>query len=203
LDARVITTVVTPATSIDLTKVEKLVSDLSLDENYDGAFLKRAITAASREVSRYCRRTFVVETVRDDIFMRSCGETLLLSRFPVKEITSLSEDGSALTADDDYKVDPETGMIFRATSSGRLTDWPAENISVTYQAGYSIIPEDLEKAVLRIAAQSYANRKRDPSLRSIKIPDVYEASFWVDGNGRSSMPADIQDIVEAYRVARI
>jgi hypothetical protein len=62
---RIITTVVTPASSHDLTTLDAVKDELPISGNGSDAILGRYISGASQAVEQYCNRVFVVETVSD------------------------------------------------------------------------------------------------------------------------------------------
>src|SRR6185369_4866761 len=68
MTAQIITTVVTPATSYDLTTLEEVMDELDLPEVENSTLFGRWITQASKTAAAYCNRVFVVETVKDEFW---------------------------------------------------------------------------------------------------------------------------------------
>ena len=128
--ATVITTVVTPAASRDLTVSAVVADDWGVTDATvmgDGGFLDRTVTRCSRAAENFCNRIFAYETVQDDIslphdgFPRTTSRrtfTLQLSRWPVAALTSVAVDGDDLVAGTDFLLDAETGQLTRRTGPG-------------------------------------------------------------------------------------
>ena len=68
---RIVTTVLVPATSYDLTTLATIKDDLAIPaaDTSSDATLARFITEQSALVAQYCNRVFPVETVRDTFFL--------------------------------------------------------------------------------------------------------------------------------------
>src|ERR1043165_7073090 len=209
---QVITTVITPATDFDLTTVEYVLDDLDEDDSSSETLIKRWITQASKAAARYCKRVFVVETVKDEFWTRRgdywtrmqtrCDSILQLSRWPIKAGTTptVVEDGVTLTATTDFRINFDTGQLLRMDGSGNAIEWRGRVIAVTYDAGYETIPEDLADAVLRLVRARWFARGRDPNLRQESIPDLGERQLWVpDQSDIADMPLDVSDLLDRFR----
>ena len=63
------------------------------------------------------------------------------------------------------------------------TRWCAGKIVVTYKAGFQTAPGDLKMAAMDFMRLNWADKDRDPSLKSevIDIPDVrrVERQYWI------------------------
>tara|TARA_A100001201_G_scaffold126842_1_gene111380 strand:+ start:63 stop:701 length:639 start_codon:yes stop_codon:yes gene_type:complete len=77
---------------------------------------------------------------------------LNLKHIPVNSISSITEDGNSLTEgnESDY-VFHSNGRVERVL--GRWSGAKPKNISVSYNAGYSTIPEDIKFTSARISAR--------------------------------------------------
>lgn len=126
----------------------------------DDALLTRLVSAASAFVQRWLDRDFLLASYVET--RSGTGTTLLIPRqFPVVSVTQLSIDGVSIPArgssviasgyffDDDYIY--LNGYEF---SRGRA------NVVITYQAGYSVVPFDVEQGVIEIVALRYRERDR-------------------------------------------
>src|ERR1700730_1886189 len=108
---KVITTVVAPATSYDLTTLDAVRDELSIKTNASNDVLKRYITSASLAASQYCNRKFQLETIKDEFWpdretyqyqLPGGVDILQLSRWPVvSPITSVTENSIALVENTD------------------------------------------------------------------------------------------------------
>lgn len=200
---QVITTVVTPATSYDLTILEYVLDDLGQDAASNAAMIGRWITQASKAAANYCNRVFVVETVKDEFWLSGrCSPLLQLSRYPVKAGTTptVTEDGTTLTVTTDFRIDYDSGQLLRMDGGGLTTHWSACAIVVNYQSGFATIPEDLADAVLRMVRARWSARARDPNMRQESIPGLRDVTYWVPDQGDTgNMTPDVVDILDNYR----
>lgn len=146
----VITTVLSPAATYDLTDLETTKDELSIkhtDSNND-TWLARAITQVSRAVMNETSRVFAPEYVQDafDIPRRrmqvpSGLKALQLTRWPVLAIVSVVQTSitgpTTLTNGVDFEVDPPTGELYRLdATTGVVTAWEPMPTAVKYSAGY-------------------------------------------------------------------
>ena len=203
-----ITTVTTAASSYDLTTLEAVKAELGLTDAKNDAVLKRYIAGASAAAAQYCGRVFPLEAVEDQIWPARAGsplssafEKLQLSRWPVTEILSLTDDGVAKDEDADFVVDRASGLLTRLDGSGRQCRWGSAPKVVSYKAGYGTIPADLEDAVIRMVKGRWLARGRDPNLKSQDIPGVLSQTWWIaTGSESGNMSPDIADLLDNYRV---
>jgi len=202
----VISTVTVAANSYDLTDLTTVKTELSITGSTYDAQLGRYITVASLAAEQYCNRMFVVETVQDrfDITfprLRFGGEEKLqTSRWPVITMTSLTENGTALVKDTDYKIDTSNGLLIRLDSNGDPTTWGQSPVVAIYSAGYATIPADLEDAVIRMIRARWFAKDRDPFTRQENIPGVRDIAYWVPtGADAGNMTPDVEDILDNYR----
>jgi len=205
-----ITTVVAPAASADLATLSDVKTDLGITSNDENTYLKAQISRCSAAIAQYCNRTFVVETVRDDIWPDRDAypfeippgiAPLQLSRWPIVSLTSVTENDTALVEDTDFSQDASKGHLIRLDALLYPKLWPTYKISVTYSAGYSTIPGDVVDALIRMVKARRDARNRDPMLKGRNIPGVIEQQWWVASPGeQGNMTPDISDLLDNYRV---
>lgn len=92
-------------------------------------------------------------------FDGATSRSLWLDHTPVNSVTSVTEDGTALTENDDWLVYPELGRILRISGGYRIR-WSTtkpRSIVVTYNGGYqaAAIPDDLRKACAQAVADMF------------------------------------------------
>lgn len=215
---RLITTIASPVTAGDLL----LLADFKVDYNITGssydAFLNRAITSCSAAVSQYCNRVFPIENVVDTFLFgkRYNGSTpameigpIQLFKRPIVSITSITENGIALTPNTDYIIDKDPAQIYRLDSSGNEKVWMNYPIIVSYSAGYVLpsltntpprtLPVDITDAAGRVVYSRYAERGRDPFVKISTAFGIGQTEYIIpkiDGNFSS----DVTDILDSYRV---
>jgi len=203
-------TVVTPAEDFALLTVRDARLGLNLttasdtiDEQID-LFIKWA----SDEIATECNRTLAQEEVVETIWNLD-SERIFLERYPIKEIKSVSENGSILSVAD-YNLDKETGKLTRLGSLARgLTISWKNPIIVNYIGGYDLpkaAPKALSKAAMMITREAYyAMLRGDISVRMISHKESRIIYFdpnahlgKTGGGGGSSTKRAVQDILSAY-----
>lgn len=177
-------------------------TDLDITTSTEDSYIDRLIAAASLDAINYCGRQFLKDTIVETFYISECVDILATSRYPIVTITSITVDGVALTADE-YLYEKETGFIRKLDEDGDLEDWDAEKTVVTYEGGYTTVPADLEAAVISLIKGRRAARRRDPSVRSEKVPDVLETTYWVKGPGEADLPPDVAGVFDRYREMRV
>jgi hypothetical protein len=203
-----------------LTTLDRAKRELGSSADTDDLILEDMIRRASSAISKETRRVFGVETVTET--MDGSGSRLLgLSRTPIIEVTSVTEDGTAIT---DYLIDDdEAGALYRANGWGRsggLRMWGSEayssgyilpgyqdlRYSVTYQAGYVLPEEDsptlpgaVEQACLESIKSWFMGRDTDPALTSLQVGQ-FRASYRDHGSSSSSgsLPASALGLLRNY-----
>ena len=202
-----ITSVVTAALSFDLVDLDVVKAELAITDTSQDDFLARAISQISRSIANYCNRVLVKEKVTDTIYSRLGRDQLMLTRFPVIDVTSATvADGTggqtALTENTDFVVDKDRGWLIRLGSTGVPTSWYTSPSTVTYEAGYETIPDDLQQAATRMISARYHGRGRDPTLRSRSQPGIGDETYWVGAipGMTGPFPDDVLAILDNYRV---
>jgi hypothetical protein len=149
----------------DLTTLADVTAWLQTGQNpflsVDDALLTRLITAASQFIQTWLGRRIAlsdwIET-RDG----TGGQRLAFANFPVSTVLSLSIDGLAIPpAPADGGFDP--GYVFSPTElalRGYVFTRRAQNVVVTYTAGYPSVPFDVAQACIELVCQRYRERTR-------------------------------------------
>lgn len=223
MDFVVVTTVVTPATAAfqgqqayDLVDLATVKSELQLTDSSKDALLLRWITQASAAAAKFCNRVFAVETIQDQIFpprdifpapvVIGGVLPLQLSRWPVTQSPTVTENSIALVENADFVVKYDVGQLLRLDANGWLKRWPPLATVVQYAAGYKPTDPgftDVADAVIRMVKARYFAQARDPSLRSENITGAYEAQYWfASGPGAAvgNLTPDVEALLDKYRV---
>lgn len=206
---QVISSIVTPAKTYDLTTVDVVKNELGITDNKSNAKLQRYVTSASAAAAKFCNRKFAVETIQDqfwaqrDKFPRIIGggmDVLQFTRFPIVSLTSVVENSVTLVENTDFTRDAEKGQLIRLDSNGYPRHWPIYPVVAIYVGGYATIPTDIADAVVRMVRARW-NARSDPYLKEENIPGVREAQWWIPtGADAGNMPPDVEDILNNYRV---
>lgn len=132
------------------------------------------------------------------------GDELLLPwRQPVTEIASIVENGVEL-AETDYRLLP--GGILQRLCGDAAAFWCLGKIVVEFTAGFDLAnagaPPDLEAAAIEQVKAIYLAKQRDPSLRSLNVPDVFAGSFSIAGGdsvGESGLLVQVEGALAPYK----
>jgi hypothetical protein len=204
-------TTVTPPADTDLTTLASVKAELSLANGTDDAAILAMIGQASAAIERDLNRGALglasyVETFRAPPSTGGYSGRgrlrLMLSRTPVATITSIVEDGVTLTAGTDFDFEADTGFVNRI-AGGRVREWTAQTIQVTYDAGYILprfpardLPADIERACLSLVKLYYFARNRDPLVKSEDVQGAVNTAYFVGGD---AIPPDIAGLLDRFR----
>jgi hypothetical protein len=131
----------------------------------DNALLTRLVTAASQFVQTWLQRQIAVTDwieIRDG----NGGQRLAFANFPVSQVWSLSIDGLTIPpapAPGGITGGFGAGYVFSPTElalRGYVFTRRAQNVSVTYTAGYASVPPDIAQACIELVCQRYRERAR-------------------------------------------
>jgi len=220
-------TVGVPASNALLTTRETAKRDLGITTTEDDDIISDMIVRASSAIARETRRSFGVETVTETL--DGTGSRLLgLSRYPIVEVTEVTEDGTAIT---DYSVeDVEVGALYRPVGWGRsggLRMWGTEafasgyilpgyqdqRYSVTYRAGYLLpsdvnpylldgtpqnLPGAVEQACIETVKAWYMARDADPELSSVQVGQMRVTYKNDPTTATGSLPASALGLLRNY-----
>lgn len=198
-----IVTVTTASDTHDLSVIATVKAELDISGTSQDDELQRLLTEASVQIATYCNRVFAVQTYSEVYRNVRCRSLLPLSHAPVDTITSVSVDGTALESTE-YEVEAEAGFLYRLSDDTRIA-WTACKIAIVYSAGYTLLtelPYDIERACIDLVKRRHYAKTRDPSLRSLDVPDVAREDYW---GGPSleivgGLPADIARTLDPYRL---
>lgn len=149
----VITSVLTPPVSANLTDLATVKTELGITSNdtSNDAFLNLAIGQISAAIERHCKRSFAPALVQDQIEIQQDpypAQTpggfpqVVLSRWPVITLNSVVQtlsisSSQTLTIDRDFRLDAQNGGLLRLNPyTGVGSIWEAMPLTVTYLAGY-------------------------------------------------------------------
>lgn len=207
--------ITTPATSRALTTVPTLETALGAEAAaLSPDLMALLIDQASAIIVGYLGVSLASETVQEIIRPAArdrSNRPVLLSRWPVTAIASVTADGSPLTADIDYEASLAAGMVWRLSGSA-LVAWTGYRVTFTYTAGYVLpgtagrtLPVDIEACAIDLVRYLNAGRSRDPALRSQSVLNgLVSESFYNGNNGaETGMPGDIAYRLAPYRTVRL
>ena len=162
----------------------------------DDALLARLITAASGFIETWLHRPVLSA---DWLEMRdgSGGQRLVFANVPVTAVLSLTIDGLAIPpAPTDGGFGP--GYSFTATElalRGFVFTRRAQNVIVTYTAGYQTVPPEIAQACIELVCQRYRERSRIGE--TAKARGTSETVTF----SQKDMSDDVKAILTQYRAA--
>jgi len=197
--------IITPAQSRRLTTLEALGTELGLPEDQWDAAMQAAIDRVSAAIAAYCGRTFGRETVREAWRHRVTPRELLLSRYPVASIISLTI-GDQVEDTADLTFDPDAGIVY-----GRRLGTAGDRTQLTYVAGYVLpgeeganLPAEIEQAALQAAKTLWLTRARDPAVRSEQVDGIGRTDYWVGAvDGVASYLSDVLFLLSSHRTVEV
>mgnify|MGYP007071609760 CR=1 FL=1 len=209
--ARSVLTVVTPASVENrrLCTLAQVEAELGLADGGEMPALNALRDQVSAAIANWCGHVLAEEVVRET--WRGRPETdgpLLLRRFPVTAIASVTEGGVALAATD-YELDAEAGRLWRLRGD-QWAAWGGSPIQVQYTAGWRVpdqanatLPADIQRAAVLAVVAAWEARGRDPALRSINIPDVAAETYLDPQAGMEALPPVVAGLLQPYRVLSV
>lgn len=183
----------------DLTTLADVKAWLQTGQNAfpdtDDALLTRLITAASQFVQSWLGRQIApsdYQEVRDG----SGGQRLAFANFPVSAVLSLTIDGLQIPP-----APPDggftAGYVFSPTElalRGYVFTRRAQNVIVTYTAGYGATPSDVAQACIELVCQRY--RARTHIGEAARALGGAETVTYV----QQDMSPDVKLLLAQYRV---
>lgn len=164
----------------------------------DDALLTRLITAASRFIQVWLNRQIARGDwleVRDG----SGGQRLSFANFPVTAVLSLSIDGLVIPpapADGGFGA----GYVFTPTElglRGYVFTRRAQNVILTYTAGYATTPPDIAQACIELVGQRYQERTRIGEI-SGSVSGTETVSY-----SQLDMSNDVKSLLSQYRATAL
>lgn len=169
----------------------KLNLQATTDDDEVATYLEVACDLAQQVADTQFARTTVVDT------LSGRGEvSISLSRRPVVSVTTVTENGTALTSGTGYTTDLRWGRLFR--QAGTYTDycWAVgrRNIAVTYVAGYATIPTQVRNATLDLLAHLWETQRGPATSGRPSDADIYQVpgTSWY-------IPNRVRDVLMDYR----
>jgi hypothetical protein len=159
----------------------------------DDVLLTRLVTAASQYIQTWLNRQIGLADFRE-VRDGTGGQRLQFACFPVSAVLSLSIDGQAIPpASSSWAA----GYNFSATQlsvRGYWFNYGAQNVVITYTAGYSTTPPEIAQACIELAALRYRERSRVGELsRSLGGAETVTYS-------QKDLSDAIKTLLQRYRV---
>jgi uncharacterized phiE125 gp8 family phage protein len=203
-----IATVTTAPEYTALTTLDRVKLELDISSNEYDALLSAKILEASSDIESQLARILCRAGLTERFWGEPyCEEYLILRRWPVAAITTVTVDDVEVD-EDEYRLDADTGELFRLDASGYPCVWTwCKDIVVVYTAGYVMpesqsptLPASLEGAAIELVGSYWMSRGRDPKVRSEDIPGLGSVTYWVGSVGASGeLPPSVMTKIAPYR----
>lgn len=153
----------------NLADVKETLGIASSDTSWDNLIIRK-INQATEMIEKYTGRRFKLTTYTDEEYDSTGSNQLILRQRPVTALTSISSrDTSFNTNDwdsldtDYYFLDANAGVVdLNFTQWGRWNRW-----KVTYTAGYTDIPSDIQEAAVTLAANLTLSSETNSNVKSM------------------------------------
>jgi uncharacterized phiE125 gp8 family phage protein len=200
-------TVISESETQDLTVLATVKTLFGITDNSQDAKLQILISQASGRIAKDCNRVFGLASLEETFYIRRPATELMLSRYPVQSISSITIDDEELElVDTEYRLDTESGLLTRIDDDV-TTCWEVAKIVVAYTAGYTLIsgmPQALEEACISMVRHLNASVARDPMAKRIEIPGVRTVDYWVGSvTAGGGLPPDVAAAIQPFRYVRL
>ena len=143
--------------SISLISLDDAKSYLRVGATGQDARLQEIIQGATELAEKYTGKTWVQRTFTD--VLSGGRTTLILTRRPVISITSVTEAARSLGAGD-WTLDKHAGLLTRGVPLAPFRWIPGQaNITVTYVAGVTDVPDDILTGVRRLIRHMWEDER--------------------------------------------
>ncbi len=210
-----------------LTTLSTVKSELNLSSSTDDTYLERVIEAVSEAIIDYLDRPIVFASSITENITGSGGMYLVVTRYPITSVTSVSYDGTALDTDTYDATGWASSGLIRVQSgvfdTAAVSQWITTTImggterrlyTVVYAGGYvtpnqvalngaltRTLPYDIEDACIQAVVERYRKRGQRDDIKSEAL-----LSYSVTYNGPSShddrekgLPLNARRILDGYK----
>lgn len=175
-----------------LADVKESLGVASNDTSYDNLIIRK-INQATLAIENYTGRRFALTTYTDEEYNGTGIDQIVLKNRPIVGTVTLEGRDTSLNEADFTTVDSE--LYFTNTTAGVLDlnfgaggRW--SRYVVTYQAGYSTIPEDLAEAAASLAAY-YVNNADGGNLGVAEKQEGQRRIKYAAGSGSGANSFDL------------
>lgn len=143
-----------------LTTLSSVKSYLGITSITNDALINSLIASVSAFIVSYAGRQLEAATYTE--ILSGGKKNLFLRNYPVNSVTSVRENigtqgtpSMSTVSVDDYTIFYEAGFLEHRSYFSR----GSRNIEVVYNAGYSVIPKDLDFVAVQLVGKAFASRK--------------------------------------------
>lgn len=180
----------------DLTSAANVKAQRNIQGSSSDAVLGNLITQASAFITDFCGRSFVSAISVSEIRDGGGKCELLLASRPVVSVQSLAIDANPIPA---QVADGQPGYFVVDAAVLSLVGYTfrraRKNVRVTYTAGFSAVPKDLEQACIELVWSAYDRVPRGPD----KTTESFPAGGMVVSWKPADLPAYAARVIDKYQ----
>ena len=170
----------------------------------DEPYLANLAAAACGAVEEYCKRRFAMESYDQERHDGTGEESLFLRNFPVVSVEAaivlLADGGSMELAPPDLEINRSTGELRIAAGPGYMSFQKGfQNVTVSYTAGFQVVPEPVVEAAAQLAAWLQESAFSHEGLAAERIGDY---SRTLRGATSAMWPTAVLTLLAPYRNVR-
>ncbi len=179
-----------------LTTLADVSTYIGASDTTQDVVITALISNASAFIERFCNRTFAV-TAYTETRNGNNRPRMMLNNSPITAVTSLSIDAVTIPASTGptvpgYTFD-EHSIYLRSGGAYNVFSRDVQNVQVSYSAGFSTVPSDVEQACIELIAFKLAKRSR-LDKKSETLGTQQTISF-----DTSDMPASVKTALLPYQ----
>lgn len=173
-----------------LTTIARVKSYLGISTTADDALLTDLLNGASLAIENYLNRTLSAASYT--AVMDGNGSVLLpLPNYPVTAVSSLKIDGQVIPLSAAFGKSGYVNAVDRILLRSYVFSLDFQNVEISYTAGYSTIPDDIQTATVAMVALRYKEKDwvgyQSKSLAGETV--AFQTSF---------MPDYVKQTLDAY-----
>lgn len=180
--------------AIDLTTLANVKEYIGVTSGNDDKLLTRMITALSAYVQSWLSRNFALQAYVET-FNGLDNTRMILNNYPIVSVASVMINGVAVPAASLPALSGWTGYVWTSTQlalQGYTFSRGYSNVIVSYTAGFSVTPPDIEQAVIEVIALRYKERDRIGFVSKSIGGETVTFSL-------KDLPASVQTLLLQYR----
>lgn len=167
---------------MSLVSLEDMKTNLGETSTDYDAFLTQQLNLMSSVIQNYCRRVFAATNYVETLYRVDVPDSrrLMLYNYPVNSIASIVYDTNNTLDPTEYRFNKSSGFILPLNTTPFT--W-IETMVITYNAGYTTIPPEVEEVMYSIVGQRYNKSKAGVDLnfgsdvQRISVPGTLSIDF--------------------------
>ena len=173
---------------------------LRINVSKEDDIIDQIILQQSEIIKQYCDRKFIQETFTQYYDGKGRGE-LFLRDYPIISVTTLNSDSSRAYAvedniniSDDVLVDKSAGILQLWNNESAFASGHA-SVKVVYDAGYAVIPRDIQEACLLLVQHVYKRFYQDQKI-GVSSESIGDRTTSFETSG---IPSKVRVILDRYK----